>query len=416
MIKSMEAEDDSKKNIVLIAAFYYLPDCNGGTERPKNFCYYLNKYGMQTYVLTAAYDHIDYSDDADHIFRVKDYRKNDSSSVITAAVKAKEILQRRLGKPVRGEDAWAQRVKKNISSIINKLHPDVCIVTFPPPAVLDIGLYIKEQYPDIKLISDFRDGFLYAPMYQEMKSGARRIYRRFMERYRSLELETVRKSDALITIADGLTEYFREQYGKQEVYTIGNGFNHEEKFHAKPVHLPKDQFVILFTGGLDCSRIGYFEYFTSFVENNRLERLDVSLVMIGNYLDYEKEFFAKHKRMIVLPKQPRDKIIATQRQADLLLNVTRDDEPIGTNGKLYEYLFSDKPVLNYGKHNNAERIIQETDSGRSYSREESSQIDQFIMDLKKGKLKFQHRDLYKYTREYGVKQLMEIIASLHCQS
>lgn len=396
---------------VLIIAYYYLPDINGGTQRPKNFYYYLNKAGMNTYLLTAGYNAVDYSKDDKHIIRIRDYRKKDSSVILTAAIRLSQVVQRKFGRPVRAEDFWGQNVKRKIARIIDRIRPDVCIATFPPPAVLDIAIYIKKKYPDILLISDFRDGLMYAPMYKEIRNGEAVQNKIFMKRFQALERNILKQSDAVITASEVLTEYFQKTYRKKEIFTISNGFNQEEVIRESPLKLPKNKFIVLHTGGLDCSRTGYFDYFRSFAENGRLKYLDIVLVMIGQYKDYEKRFFSKYHRIIVYPPQPREKVIATQRIADLLLNVTEDNEPGAINGKLYEYLFAGKPILNYGKYNNAEKIVAETDSGRSYSREETDLIDAYIRDLKEGKLKFQHKNLEAYTREAGTKKLIEIIHS-----
>lgn len=395
---------------ILIVAYHYLPDISGGTERPKNFLYYLNEFGHNTYLLTTKYGQIDYSQDDDHIIRIKDYRKNDSNFFITAGIRIFQILMRRFGKPIRPEDFWLWNVKRNLEEIIERIKPEVCICTFPPPVVLDVAVYIKRKYPEIKLITDFRDGFLYEPMYTEMKDDSKLINRQFMKRYHNLERSIIKESDAIISASDFLTEYFHKSYNVKNLYTIQNGFNHEEYITEKAINLPDGKFTLLFTGGLDTSRDGLFEYFKYFITNERLNKLDIYLVMIGNYRSYEMEFFSTIDRIIVHHAKKRESIIATQRSADLMLSVTREDTPGAIGGKLYEYLFSEKPILNLGKNNIASKIIEETGAGKSFGKEEADEAEKYILEVKSGRYKRSGTEnLYKYTRRAGAEALMGII-------
>lgn len=397
---------------VLMFNYYYLPDISGGSERPRNFLKYLNQFGYNIHLVTTSYDQIDYSDDNDSIIRIKDYRKNDSPLVITVAIRLLQKAKRAMGMPIRSDDYWASNVIRHLPELIERYHPDVCIVSFPPPCALDIGRCLKEKYPQIKLISDFRDGFLYFPMYPEMKDDSIRLNRAFMQRYRKLERDIAACSDAVITISDALKEYFEGVYGRDIVYKITNGYNHEEVIEANPIELPEDKLVLLYTGGLRSSRQGYFEYFKRFIDSGLLESLDVYIVMIGEYRDYEKKYFALNDRIIALQAMPRDVIIATQKKADILLNVTGEDALGALNGKLFEYIFAKKPILSIGKHEMVERLLEDTNAGNSYSLEQMDQIKQFIIDVKEGKSKFAFRNLDKYTREYGARKLAEVIESV----
>ena len=100
-----------------------------------------------------------------------------------------------------------------------------------------------------------------------------------------------------------------------------------------------------------------------------------------------------------------------QRSVDALLLVTSDD-PSGTSGKLFEYLFAKKPIINLGRQNAAERIISETDSGLSFFNKEIDRIIEYVHMLQNGKAEFRYRSLDKFTRVNQAKQLAEIIHSL----
>lgn len=397
---------------VMIIAYYFPPSENGGTERPKNFYKYLKEYGFDTYVVTTKYDYTVYDDQDDtNIIRIKDYCHYSTNIITVGFLKIIRTLSNLIGIPLRGEDFWGRNVRKEIDRIISEIHPDVCLATFPPPSCLDIQIYLQERYPDIFFITDFRDGLMFEPILPEIRnhSSSLRMKKNAVHRYSEMEKRAVLHSSALLTVSDAMTSYFLKKYGNVPVYTITNGFNNEENIHAAPLELPEDEFVILYTGSLDNTSEGVFSYFKKVMELLLLKVSNVKIVMIGNYRKYETDFFSEHNQIMAYPKQKRQMILATQRKADMLLMVTGEKDPGATSGKLFEYLFAKKPVLNIGKNNNAQKIIAETDSGRSYGLSDIDSIVKYIKDAQTGNLKLKHSGLYKYTRRAGAEKLALII-------
>ena len=89
------------------------------------------------------------------------------------------------------------------------------------------------------------------------------------------------------------------------------------------------------------------------------------------------------------------------------------DDPSGMTGKLFEYLFAKKPILNLGGNNVAAKIINETDSGKTIHPEEVKEVHQFINDVKNNQITFSHRNLSQYTRREQCKRLAQHLDQLN---
>ena len=389
---------------ILFVAYHFPPEINGGVERIKNFYKNLKSLEFETYVIAPAYKNVRYEDGMD-IIRYPNVNR-ESNFIRTGIERVKYRISVAFGRPVFFDQYWEKKIISKLDEIINRINPDVCFVSYPPSIEFDIGLIIKRRYPHIKLILDYRDGFIsYSVEEEQLKNKYIR------EKYTALERNCVNMADAVITAVDVLSQDLKERYGLNNVYTITNGFDPDEFPYDPKEKCSFRRYTVLYTGGLDSSRIGQFAYAKPVLGELFREFETIDFVFVGKYKEYEKEFFAAFPNVKVMDRQSRNKVIAMQRSVDALLLVTSDD-PSGTSGKLFEYLFAKKPIINLGRQNAAERIISETDSGLSFFNKEIDRIIEYVHMLQNGKAEFRYRSLDKFTRVNQAKQLAEIIHSL----
>lgn len=384
-----------KKKKILIIAYYFPPDNNGGTERVKNFYYKLKNEKYETYVLTAlkkGHDKKQLQKEDSHIIRIK-----------------------LMWECFHAYYGFLLRYKVNIRLFywlayfftwltIRKIKPDICIASYPPFQDFDIGIMIKKMF-DINVIADFRDSLMYESF--EVISNCNEKQKKV---FWKLEKDIAVNSDFCITAASQITDYLKKEYGAK-AYTIWNGFDDTEEIDAEPIPMSEDTINILYTGALGMSDSRSFYAVKRCLEAIIQKNKDKKFYFLGDYTKDEKENLGRFENVVFHPKVPRQVAVATQRAADVLLLVTQN-KAIGTTGKLFEYLFSDKPILNIGGMNNARRIIEETNAGVSFFDTEVDKINDFLKSIKKGECQFERRNLKQYTRREECKCFMNYITEL----
>ena len=130
----------------------------------------------------------------------------------------------------------------------------------------------------------------------------------------------------------------------------------------------------------------------------------MNFVFIGKYTEYEKKELKKCNNAYVYEAMDRKHIIPIQRNADMLLLITGDN-PSGMTGKIFEYIFAGKPILNLGSDNIGQHILDETNTGRTFKPSDFQSISQYINDVKEGKHKLIPCNLERYTRKEQCREL-----------
>lgn len=259
-----------------------------------------------------------------------------------------------------------------------QVKPDFIIATYPPVETLEIGLFLSKKY-NVPLISDFRDGLMFEPIETKRMNQ----YHCIRQRYQAIEAEAGRHSAAVTTIAEPISDYYKETYAVPHVLSMSNGYDPEDFQDLPETPLEKecfkDCFNVVFTGRFGLSdkynRVDYF--FDALRKLLRDEgddgkagiaeiknRLRVHLV--GEYRAEELEALSdliETGTIVVHGFVEKKKALAFQKAADVLLIITPPDRRSATSTKIFEYLYAGKPVLALTYKTVLEDIIRETRSG-----------------------------------------------------
>lgn len=384
---------------ILIIAYYYPPFNNGGIQRIVNFQKYLPRFGYAVDVLTT--DALGHIKEEQNVYRFPDkhYLPTRNLNYMSKIfIKIKRRINVWLGIVADFNYAWKDEVISTADQSINIASYDFIMASFPPVADLEIGLTLSRKY-NVPFIADYRDGLMY-DSFEYVKQSP------FIW-YRSLKLERKVAKYAVLQLAvnNVLGEYLRNTYNTTKTIDVYNGFDDEEIFSEEiNIKLPNG-FNIVYTGALGISGSVYEpSKICAVIEENA----DVNFVFIGLYLKKEKNAFTRYSNVYFYDQLERKQVIPIQRKADMLLLVT-GDSPAGTHGKLFEYLFAKKPILNLGGNNVGKRIISETNSGETYHPTELQAIRNFIKKVKNGKMAFSYIGLDKYTRREQCKELAHVL-------
>ncbi len=310
---------------------------------------------------------------------------------------------------------WKRRVLKKLKAIFRNQEIAILIASYPPLEVLELALELRKHF-NCLLITDFRDGLLFEPV----EAVRMKKFEQYLIKAEEIERKIVQKSAAIVTVSPPISLYFTQRYKHDFVQTIPNGFDRSNLLESakSEVQFSRECFNIVYTGTLSYSQVQRNLYcFLQAVDN----------ILKDKYLKKIKLHFAgiltvseKERLRAVLKKDhfefygylSQEKCLNLQKQADLLLLVTGNNQRSIATGKLFEYIASGRPILNLGSGNFAEQIISETGCGLSVSIDDESKIRSLLISLLKNEPILPERNeeaIKRYSWDYLIKAWLEVI-------
>ncbi|MFC1942398.1 glycosyltransferase [Chloroflexota bacterium] len=240
---------------------------------------------------------------------------------------------------------WGPFALKAGKELLKNESIDAVISTSPPVISHIIARQLKDAY-NIPWLADLRDlwslnhNYRYSPL------------RKLLDR--RLELHTLGKADALVTVSDPLAEELRTLHKEKTVYPVSHGFDPSD-VNIPPAKLTK-KFTITYTGNIYQGRQDPLKLFTALrdlISDGTINPSDIEVRFYGavpGWLVREAEqhglsHIIKHHGSI-----PHDAAIEKQRESQLLLLLDWDDpkERGVYTGKIFEYLGARRPILATG--------------------------------------------------------------------
>lgn len=408
---------------ILLIAYYYPPINSGGTIRPMKMAKYLPSFGHQVTVLTHSYEKTGLQNSS--IIRVKDISRNMNrqghKKIQWLVLRIYTEIFNRLGGYHSIYSWWKKRVIKNGRQIIAVVKPDAILATYPPVETLEIGLEFAGQY-GIPLISDFRDGLLFEPI----ETKRIKQYACIRRRYGEIEKAAAQNSCVITTIAQPITDYFKQEYGVTDAHVISSGFDPDDFTHRPgSVIFEPGYFNIVFTGRFALSdRYNRVDFFFEALRMLRREHKEsaakIKLHLVGEYR--KGEIFPLQDLigcgMIVLHGfVEREKSLAFQQAADLLLIITPPDRRSATSAKIFEYLYAGKPILALTHRTVLEDIIRQTGTGWIVHPHKPDEVCRLLYriitdaEFYRSLQPLKH-EIERYSVKYQVEKLSQIIQSL----
>lgn len=232
--------------------------------------------------------------------------------------------------------------------LIAERRPDVILATVPPHT----GLLVAEalhRRTGVPWVAEFRDLWVDHPYYDA--SGPRKRLDVLAER------RALSTAAGLVTVTDGWRRLLAEQWPNKPARLARNGF---EDGAAPPPHGPMealdgpDVLSIVYAGVLYGEKRDPRPLFAALALLDEAERARVRVHFYGSDRERITHLAAEHglapPTVTVHDAVPRDRLMALQRRADLLLllrwNDPREDHVLA--GKLFEYIGCRRPILSVG--------------------------------------------------------------------
>ncbi len=261
------------------------------------------------------------------------------------------------------EVLWVPFATLKARRIIRRHGIRAVMITAPPFSAFLIGIRLKNEFPHLRVVSDFRDSWLlyYASVYDLLKDP------RVRKHAEEIERTTVMLSDRVVAVSQSTRQELRTRYPDQpeeKFVCIPNGFD-PEVFAGLPQHSPQPhagKIVVAWVGTVATSSSP--RYFLDALDSMpEPVRSAFELRFIGRVIPSEQGFLESRafsiKQLGFLPQSVALQELA---QADYAL-VSMTDGP-SIPGKLYEYLATGKPILAVGPlHGELARTLEETRAG-----------------------------------------------------
>jgi len=404
---------------ILFIAYYYPPIKSGGSQRPINFIKYLKKNKYDVTLLTSSYKKSYFSEEIIRIFDIS-FNKDRRGFRFFIWFFMRFITEFliKIGFYHSIYSWWKNNAIRKSKKIIEKVEPDLIIVTYPPVETLEIGLFISQKY-NIPLISDFRDGLLFEAIEKKLILRSK-IVKLF---YKKLEREIILNSSYIITVSDPITNYFKTEYKIKNVTTVYTGFDKEEIKDLPVVDFFEDsKFNIVFTGRLNLSdssnKTGnIFKAISKLVNENKEMEKKIRIYFAGEFSRNEFLQFSNLIEAGVLKNLgflDRKSVLALQKSADLLLIITSIGRSGIVTSKIFEYLMSGTPILALTHETILGKIIVDTRTGWVVHPQKVDLIESLLRRIIGNKDFYNSisRDKKKinfYSSEEQIKQLVTVI-------
>jgi glycosyltransferase involved in cell wall biosynthesis len=254
---------------------------------------------------------------------------------------------------------WKKYMLPEAARIINNFDIETVIVTSPPHSVAYYATYLKIDFPDLKLIQDFRDNwnddspYCYPDTLKLFRQKERSVY---------MEFVVVCYSDYLVNVTQDITNRVKNKFQlyKDKFITIHNGFDKDDllglDFKKTEV---TNKIKVIYAGSLGLGRIKAIEMIMDFLLECDSRRLD----------SFEFNFFTPYDEKKLDKKYCNllNKIVFFHRPISpkkILLEMCKHEYCLSINSPIYPYAFGTK-IFDYMLLN--KKIIHISDGGELHS-------------------------------------------------
>jgi glycosyltransferase involved in cell wall biosynthesis len=342
---------------VLFVAYLFPPIANSGTQRPLKFAKYLENYGWQPTVVTAAgfnghsIDPTLLAEIPSHIEVVRVPMLNDLIGDRLSSLLGGGAIGHRVGDAVRWRiqaryrspdmfACWRRTAFRAALRIYRDSGFDAIYATGFPWTSLLIGRDVAKA-TGRPLIADFRDPWAGDDLWRSNSLEP--------ERVAQLERSVVAQASAVVTVSPAMTRMMKAANPEAEqskFVTIHNGFDPLDVVTPTPKR--SDKFRIVFTGvwkdGYNPSRL--YDALDALLKASPHVLRNTEVMMAG-FAPGEAARRGLDSLVSELGRLSHKDAVALMSSADILFFATADGtyQELALPGKMYEYLATGRPVI-----------------------------------------------------------------------
>ena len=422
---------------VLIITYYWPPAGGPGVQRWVKFVKYLRDFGIEPIIYTPenpTYPILDPHIAADipedlTLLKTKIFEpyalaslfSKEKTQKISAGIipTKKPSLLDKLLLWIRGNlfipDArvlWVRPSVKYLSEYLTEHPIDTIITTAPPHSLHLIGLRLKEKFPSLRWIADFRDPWTTIGYHSQL-----RLTKRSARKHLVMERTVLQTADTLIVTSPSTQREFQAKTSRP-IEVITNGY--DDDFPTQTPSL-SPYFLLSHIGSLLSERNPepLWQVLSEMTKEQPDFRRDLRLCLAGKVSDQVLTSLQKCQLTDYLALKgyiSHTEAIALQRQSQLLLllEINHPKTEGIIPGKLFEYMASQRPILALGyKQWDVKDIIAQTQTGITLSLTDTQAIREALTHYytlyKSQQLHTHPTSLETYYRKNLTKRLSEVI-------
>ena len=422
---------------VLIITYYWPPAGGPGVQRWVKFVKYLRDFGIEPIIYTPenpTYPILDPHIAADipedlNLLKTKIFEpyalaslfSKEKTQKISAGIipTKKPSLLDKLLLWIRGNlfipDArvlWVRPSVKYLSEYLTEHPIDTIITTAPPHSLHLIGLRLKEKFPSLRWIADFRDPWTTIGYHSQL-----RLTKRSVRKHLAMERTVLQTADTLIVTSPSTQREFQAKTSRP-IEVITNGY--DDDFPTQTPSL-SPYFLLSHIGSLLSERNPepLWQVLSEMTKEQPDFRRDLRLCLAGKVSDEVLTSLQKWQLTDYLDLKgyiSHTEAIALQRQSQLLLllEINHPKTEGIIPGKLFEYMASQRPILALGyKQWDVKDIIAQTQTGITLSLTDPQAIREALTHYytlyKSQQLHTHPTSLETYHRKNLTKRLSEVI-------
>jgi hypothetical protein len=425
---------------ILIITYYWPPAGGPGVQRWLKFAKYLPEFGWDPVIYTPenpSYPLLDESllkDVPQNIEIVKTRiwepyqlaeKLNKSNKKFKAGqfdVGKNQSWKSKLSIWVRGNffipDArvfWVKPSIKFLEQYLKENKIDVVVTSGPPHSLHMIGLGLKEKFPNLKWIADFRDPWTEISYYKHLK-----LTKSSDRKHRQLESAVFKNAN--ITLATSYTDADNFRKAGANAVCITNGFDESDASAPRSITEDKSKsFTLSYIGVLEQLRNpeNLWKVLDELIKENK-EFADAFTLKFAGRVDdkilHSIENSTLKDHILNLGYIPHDKAVEEMANSSLLLitNFPNESSKGIIPGKIFEYLATGKQIISFGPDEaDVSRILSETGAGKHFSYENSQTVKEFILSKfelwKHGNLFENTQNIEQFSRKNLTEKLSEIL-------
>ncbi len=252
---------------------------------------------------------------------------------------------------------WIKPSVKYLREYLEENPVDILITNGTPHSCHVIGFELKQLFPDLPWLADFRDPWMEIDFFEELNLSARA-----RASHEQLEKAVLTTADAITTVSPSWADLFAAKGGKN-IHTITNGYDIDDFHYLKPYEKQKP-YLISHVGTLNASRNA--ESFWAVLHQLQREQPQLAEqleVLLVGPIDQSIQAAAEQLGGMVrlTSSVPHKAAISIMKASDILW--LANNSTGATKGripaKLFEYIGAEKPILYTGSlDNDAAHIIQ----------------------------------------------------------
>lgn len=424
---------------VLIVSYYWPPSGGSGVQRWMYFAKYLQSFGIEPIITTidpesASYNTFDISllDEVSsirtihtkggfQILKLYSFLKsgNTNKKIPTGNLgsKAPSYFDK-IASKVRANyfipDArvsWNKKALPEIQKIIKEEKIDFFITTGPPHSTHLLGLSVKQTFPNIKWITDFRDPWrevYYNNLFKRSKKADKKDAQ--------FEKEVLEKSDIILTVGPSMAELLKNKLStrKDKIKFILNGFDETKFSTIKGKRYPEFTIAHIGLWSLNQAHSEIIKALKSIISEN--SNFKIRFVLVGNIaVEIIRELQEiPHLILEIKGKVSHEEALTEMLNADLLLNCLAilPNSKLLISGKLMEYLASGNHTIVIGPTNgDAAKLMSDVENAFIFEPKDVSSLTEKIKELYNlPRTEIQlNSTINNYSRKNTAKELYELL-------